>query len=50
MFSTYNEGADSPYVGYGVFSYEKMFRELDEALVRQATGSWATASRSPIST
>lgn len=32
MYSTFEEGADSPYVGYGVFSYEKMFRELDEAL------------------
>jgi len=38
MVSTYNEGADSAYVGYGVFSYERMFRELDQALAEG--GDW----------
>jgi glutathione S-transferase len=32
FLSTYEHGADSPYVLYGVAAFEKLFRQMDEAL------------------
>jgi glutathione S-transferase len=32
MTSTYEEGCDSPYVEQGIFAFEKLFQEMEEAL------------------
>lgn len=32
MISTYEQGCDSPFVEQGIFAFEKMFGEMDEAL------------------
>jgi glutathione S-transferase len=32
MISTYEDGCDSPYVEHGIFAFEKLFQEMDDAL------------------
>jgi glutathione S-transferase len=32
MISTYEQGCDSPFVGQGIFAFEKLFQEMEEAL------------------